>query len=880
MVDPTFLIPDSLKQRFVDGLVEFIAGRAEQLGSDHVAQSIRKLSSEAAFRASADRAFETGVGRFVDEYREQDEDLVDAIVGDTVFWQSSEVQQALLEMVQRPGAWMPGDSDTVVRHFEWVLPQRVNRQRVDKAVSYLLGCIARELWSLPGAGEVRDVYALQFQKLTAEAAREQVALAQKQLAATAQLSGDIRQALLQLTAAMEKTLLTPPAVPALVASPKPYNNLPQPTYVHFVGRDAELAWLRERLSPADRAWQIAINGIGGVGKTALALTVADEYRRRYHELPMEERFEAIIWVSAKEEVLTAQGRERADLSEAILHTLEDVYTAISRVLEREDITRALPEDQNALVQKALQRQRTLLVMDNMESVEDDRIKAFLRKLPAPTKAIITSREWIDVADVWVLNGLSREDAETLIEEEATTRGVALNARQRGRLYDLTAGLPLPLKLGIARMSAGESFAAVERWLGDATGDLPEYCVQGQADLVRTRDPNAWTVLLACSLFDREAGASREALGEIANLSLADGDRALAHLQKLFLVNRSDNDRFWVLPIVQRYASPELSGNEIASHIVTAWIDWLVRFSQEYGPRVEHDLNVSHRVMLEYPNVRIGILSCVEREAWSSLVSLAGTIWHYPYRMGLYSELEEIIERWLAAARATTDELEQGRAKLQLARLLWIWDRADESLAYLETAERILAAHDDRANLAEAWDTRSQIYRVRGMTEDAQLLVAHILQVGREINDLDVQIIGALGLATIESFKGNLLDAHGWLDLAERLAIELWSRRRLAGVHYRRSTVLVREGKLDQAEEILNQVTQTAAEMGDLRFIADTQRQLARVYALTGRYGLAREQAEEALTLFERLAMKYRLTEVHDFLNSLQEPENLPIGPIS
>ena len=56
------------------------------------------------------------------------------------------------------------------------------------------------------------------------------------------------------------------------------------------------------------------------------------------------------------------------------------------------------------------------------------------------------------------------------------------------------------------------------------GELPEYCVKGQIDLVRERDPNAWTVLLACALFDREAGASREALGEIADLSLADRDR--------------------------------------------------------------------------------------------------------------------------------------------------------------------------------------------------------------------------------------------------------------------------------------------------------------------------------------------------------------------
>lgn len=875
MIDPTFIMPDSMKQRLVDGLTEALARRAEQLGSEWAAENIRKLSSEAPFRASADHALKAGAMRFVDEYREEDEDLVDEIMADTVFWQSTEFQRALLEMVQRPGAWMPDETDIVVRHFEWVQPQRLNRKRVDKAVSRLLGCIAQELWGLPGAREVREVYALQFQKLTAEAAREQVALLRQQLEATAQanqLSGDVLQALLQLTTAIEKNLLAASAVPALVASPKPYNNLPQPTYVRFVGRDAELAWLRERLSPTDRAWQIAINGIGGVGKTALALAVADEYRWRYDELPSEERFEAIIWVSAKEEVLTAQGRERADLPEAILHTLEDVYTAIARVLEREDITRAVPEEQDALVQKALQRQRTLFVMDNMESVEDDRIKTFLRKLPAPTKAIITSRDWIDVADVRVLRGLSPEDAEALIREEATTREVVLNVKQRERLYELTSGLPLPLKLGIARMSAGagESFDAVTRWLGDAKGDLPEYCVRGQVDLVRERDPNAWTVLLACSLFDREAGASWEALGEIADLSLADRDAAIMQLQRLFLLNRTETDRLWVMPIVQRYVSSELSNMEAGESTVSSWINWMMSHAEKFGPLVEDDLEVRRRFAVEYPNVRMAAHWCLERHLWLPLLSMAGAIWHFPYRMGLYSDLEDILGGWLTAANELQDELARGRSQLQLARLMTIWDQYDKALVYLDACETVLLKHNDLTNLAEAWDTRSQIYSNKEKQEDARGLAIQVLVLGEEEHDLDVQIVGLLRLATIDGHLDNLRKAHESLDLAEELARQLNSKRRLSAVQYRRSTILIKEGNLQESETLLREVVETAMELGERRFIADTLRYLARLYTLTDRPVLARQEAEKALDLYERLGMTSRLNETLRLLSSLSE----------
>ena len=103
MVDPTSFIPDSLKQRVFNGLVEFVARQAENLDQREIADRIRILSSEAQFREALDKALEHGFRRFVDEYTEQDEDLVTALASDQNLWQADEVQQALIEMVSRPG---------------------------------------------------------------------------------------------------------------------------------------------------------------------------------------------------------------------------------------------------------------------------------------------------------------------------------------------------------------------------------------------------------------------------------------------------------------------------------------------------------------------------------------------------------------------------------------------------------------------------------------------------------------------------------------------------------------------------------------------------------------------------------------------------------
>lgn len=854
MIDPTFMIPDSLKERFVDWLVESVAGQAEQVGSDQAARVIRKLSSDAVFRASADQALQTGIERFIEEYREQDEDLVDAIVQDATFWKSAQVQQALKDIVERPGASMPDHARVIARHFDSVLPQRLNRKRVDAAVSYLLGCVAQELWCLPGAREVREIYGLQFQKMTAEESREQTALMRQQLEATLEFNAEMRQAFLQLTGGMEKALLAAPTVPALVASPRPYNNLPQPTYVRFVGRDTEIGWLRDRLSPTDRTWQIALTGIGGVGKTALALAVADEYRRRYHELSAEERFEAIVWVSAKEEVLTAQGRERADLPDAILHTLEDVYTAIARVLEREDITRALPEEQDALVQKALQRQRTLLVMDNMESVEDDRIKAFLRKLPAPTKAIITSREWIDVADVRILKGLSPEEAETLIQEEATARGVALNAQQRERLYNLTAGLPLPLKLGIARMSAGESFAAVDRWLGDAIGDLPEYCVRSQVDLVRKRDPNAWTVLLACSLFDREAGASREALGKIANLSLVDRDQALTHLQRLFLVNQSQKDRFWILPIVQRYANLEVAGTSQGSTVVARWEDWLEMFVRQRLPELDTAIDVARELDTEYPNLLIGVRHCRDQGRHESLYNIAEGLWDYMSRRGLHNEMREIVVAASQAVASSDDEGKRGAVSHQLGKLASVSGQFKESLEHLNWAFDIFQRLGDYQRLAGVWAHKAYVLSLMQRAGDAEAEARKMFEMGLQTGDAHLQRAAADRLAAIEAENKNFEQAAVWNNLAEERTRQL-GRFRMESIYHRRAYIFILEGRFTEAEPLLLEVLKSNIAWREWSYVATNKSLLAEVYANTGRPQLARIVAEEALDLYDRLGIK-------------------------
>lgn len=813
---------------------------------------------------------ERAVAHFRTEYLVQDEDLVIAITTDGDFWKSKAVRQSLIALIKRPGAWLADEKEAVVQHFADVLPSRVNRERVDKAVSFFLRCVVEELWTLPGAREIREVYSLQFQKIGAETARQQVALMEAQLKSTTQLSNDIRQALLQLTTMFEQRLLSAPTLPPLLPSVRPYHNLPQPDYTRFVGRQKELDWLRQHLLPSDRTWQIVLTGIGGVGKSTLALAIAHEYREYYKDLQPEQRFEAIIWISAKEEVLTLTGREKLTLSGLTFRTLKDIYTTIAQTLEREDITRALLlEEQDRLVQKALSAQRTLLIVDNLENVSDERVKAFLYHLPLPTKSIITSREWIDVAAVLRLSGLPLEEAEKMLSEEAKVREVDMNLSQQEHLFQRTSGLPLPMKLSVARLASGETFEQVVRWLGNATGDLPAYCVRGQIERAHQLDPNAWKLLVACSLFDQEGGASREALGDIANLSLIDRDTGLSLLQRLSLLNQVKAERFWMLPLVQEYAGAALSGANDGAQLTERWLNWLLNYIQSTDTILaELEAEKAQKVRLEYPNLLNAIRWCREHKRWEILLQLVERTWSFPYLSGLFGELQEILEAGIQASKALQDDRREGQFLRQFGRFLWVQGRYEKALEYLDEAEAIAQRYKDDLELGRAGNVRSDILAKQGYLLEAEQVAAAMLERAERLNNMELKIQAAYRLAGLESQKQHADKALEWLDRGKQWCEEANSSEGLAWNMYLRGVILMQQGDPAAAEPFLTQSLNLATSWDGHHLMANDKYRLAQVFSETGQLQLALQMAEEARDLYERLGMVTRLPQLETLLGKL------------
>ena len=703
----------------------------------------------------------------------------------------------------------------------------------------------------------------------------------------------IRNAIKELMSAVSSPASPPPIRTTVEESTsqlalpgsRPFNNLDEHVrteYTSFVGRDKEREWLRQRLLSTASTKGMAVVGIGGVGKSALVFAIADEYCRRYKDLSVEERFEAIIWVTAKEQVLTVHGRQKFELSELTPRTLEDIYTTIARTLEREDITRVVPEERSYLVRKALNAQRTLLIVDNLENVKDDRVKTFLRRLPTSTTYIITSRQSpielgveLPNRNIWPLEGLSPDDAKTIIREKEAEEGIdELNEQQEEQVASKTSGLPLTIKLSIARLANGETFDQVMRWLVNKTGDLASYCLEGQIEVARQRDPHAERLLWASSLFNRDAGASREALGFIANLSDSDRDNGLTLLQRLSLLNKPElnqaHDRFWMLPLVQEHARATFSGSEAREILIPRWLSWLLDFAQNHGVNLNLKIERATEISSEYLNILGAARWCREQGAWEQLMGLVEGIWSYLYLIGLFGELQEILEAANEAAEVLRQERKKGLFLRFLGQMFRVQGQTKRAVECLAEAEKIARDYNTEAELGRIWCQRAILFLHQNELSQAEQLTQAALEVGKRLNDLELKILAVHRLSEIESKRERLNEALSWLAQGERWAKDLQSLRELAWNMFRHGAVLLELGETTKAESSLKQSLAIASSWNEQRLIAHNQHKLAQVYLNTAQMQLAIHTGEAARDLYERLGMTQELIEVEQLLQELKE----------
>lgn len=241
--------------------------------------------------------------------------------------------------------------------------------------------------------------------------------------------------------------------------------LEAPTYVQLIGVDRYVDELLTVLTQPGPPWIVAVEGIGGIGKSALADTLL-RHCIGYSD------FRDFAWVTARQASLGMDGALRP-LIQPITTVEQTIAALVAQLTDADPLYTALAYPKKLVyLESKLKQAPYLIAIDNLETLED--LKEWLpllRRLINPTKFILTSRRRLhEEAGIYhfAVPELSADDALTLLRQEAAVSNLALLAKADDHtlqpIFDTVGGNPLALRLVVGQLH----FHEIDQVLADLT----------------------------------------------------------------------------------------------------------------------------------------------------------------------------------------------------------------------------------------------------------------------------------------------------------------------------------------------------------------------------------------------------------------------------
>jgi nucleoside phosphorylase/Flp pilus assembly protein TadD len=325
-----------------------------------------------------------------------------------------------------------------------------------------------------------------------------------------------------------------------------------------IGRDIYLEQIQTYVE--DEKWRpstISIEGPGGIGKTVLAQESA-------HRASERGRYDQVIWVSAKREEIVDGLLTPID---KYINTFVDILDALGEAYELKDFSILSPARKQSMIEKYMAAIKTLLIVDNLETVPDWELAVlarFLATLPAPSRALCTSRRPLRNGSIPIrVDCFSPAESDVLIQAISAERNVELPHNVIREIYRVTGGLPLAINLLTALVC--------RRWLGeaDALSRIQSMPDKKLLDFIfgssyNTLDPDGQGLLKVAALFHEKTAPSKKAARIVAQLEEEAAERAEDQLLDLSLFDgsRNDNEVNWgIHPLLRRFVRNKTETNE-------------------------------------------------------------------------------------------------------------------------------------------------------------------------------------------------------------------------------------------------------------------------------------------------------------------------------
>ncbi len=549
------------------------------------------------------------------------------------------------------------------------------------------------------------------------------------------------------------------------------NNLPV-ALSSFVGRNREIDAITHLLAETRL---LTLTGSGGVGKTRLALKVANELLFKFKD--------GVWWtdlVGLMDEALVPQA----------------VAGAVGvREVPNQPVSTTLV---NYLRSKQL-----LLILDNCEHVVEGcaKITALLLSGCPELQILTTSREALGLIGevTWRVPSLSLPDPEHLPSFETLTQyeGVRLfveraravnmdfvltgqNAQPVARICQRVDGIPLAIELAAARVKTLSVQQIAER-LDDRLNLLTQGSRTALPRHHTLRATIDWSHELLSepekTLFRRLsvfAGGwtldAAEVVGGGDALEKSHVLDVLARLVDKSIVIAEEQDgasRYRMLETIRQYAREKLGGSGEEGAMRQRHLEFFVNLAKESEPKqyfAEQSL-VLDRLELEIDNLRAAVDWATENRQVLTALRLVSAIPRFWFIRAHHNEGLERLKQLLALPEAMAPTVERLRALNAYFFMLWPSGRLSEFQPLIEEALALGMRLEDRPNIAAALRWLGVSNTARGEYALARRQLEQSLEIYRELGDWNYSAWGLVYLGEVELLQGEPERAQGFYEQA-------------------------------------------------------------------------------------------------------------------
>jgi predicted ATPase len=642
----------------------------------------------------------------------------------------------------------------------------------------------------------------------------------------------------------------------------------------FIGREREGAAACSLLLRQD-VRLVTLTGPGGVGKTRMALQVAEQLCQHF--------VDGVFFVSL------APLRDPA----LVLPTLAQTLTI------REVAGQPLPE---RLVEE-LRGKQMLLLLDNFEQIMGaaPQIADLLAACPQ-LKVLITSREVLRVQaeHEFVVPPLTLPDAKRLPDLDALSHSEAVALfLQRAEvvkpgfhLTETTAsaiaeicirldGLPLAIELAAARMKLLSPQALLAR-LGQRLAVLTGGTRNAPTRQQTLRNTIAWSydlleaeeqkVFRSLSVF---AGGC--VLSAAESVCTAESDEPLSVLDTLAslldksLLQRGEQDgeepRFTMLETLREYGLEALAESGEAQSVRQAHAMYYLAWLETEGPKLEgsQESRWFERLEQEQDNLRAAM-------KWALAQGESGGDMELALRLGVamralwsvrgnYSEMRAFLEQALARDKGSPTAV-RAKALRAAARLAEVQGDISQAQAFSEESLTLFRQIGDQTGIALALHALADIVWVKGDLATARTQGEESLALFRELGDEDDMAELLLHLATLSIDQGEYERARALLEEGLQVYRRLRSQSGIADSLLSLARVhLLAQGDLATVRSLLEESFSLFSELGDKESTAYCYSIWGMIAFYEGELALARQMFEQSLALFREMQHQHGTTEM-------------------